>query len=53
MARHVARSDRIRNPLKAQHLDQPIKQRWSVVVSDGAIDAAITKIGTNIVEIRC
>jgi hypothetical protein len=51
--RHVASRDRIRNALKTQRLDQPIKQSRSIVVSDSAIDTAITQIGANVVEIRC
>jgi hypothetical protein len=39
--------------LKAQDLDQPIKQDGSVMIPDGATDAAITQIGANVVEIRC
>jgi hypothetical protein len=50
---HVPSRDRIRNSLKAQRLDQPIKQDRSVMIPDGATDAAITQIGANVVEIRC
>jgi hypothetical protein len=50
---HVPSRDRIRNSLKAQRLDQPIKQDGSVMIPDGATDAAITQIGANVVEIRC
>ena len=35
----VPSRDRIRDPLKAQRLDQPIKQRRRVMVPDGANDA--------------
>ena len=42
--RHVPGRDRIRDPLKAQRLDQPVKQRRGVVVSDGANDATIAQV---------
>jgi hypothetical protein len=47
---HVPQRNRIRNSLKAQRLDQPIKQDGSIMISDGATDA---EIGANVVEIRC
>jgi hypothetical protein len=50
---HVPSRYRIRNSLKAQRLDQLIKQDGSAMIPDGATDAAITQIGAKVVEIRC
>ena len=38
--------------MKAEDLDQPVKQGRGVMVSDGANDAMPSQIGTNIVEVR-
>jgi len=51
MPGHIPRGDRIRNPLKAQDLNQPVEQGAGVVVSDRANNAAISQIVLNVLKI--
>lgn len=52
MLRHVAGSDRIRHALKAEQLDQPVKQGRGVVDAYRAIDPAAAQVGVDVVDKR-
>jgi hypothetical protein len=52
MLGHVPGRDSVRDPLKAQDFDEPVKQGTGVVVSDGANDPAVAEVGPTIIEVR-